>query len=211
MSVLALAALGAVLPPGMSSMPAHMVLSAPYTPTKADGALNASAENIDMLAAQASAFGVNTVWVPGSMGQFDTLTMDERKTLVELWAPAAKKHGLYLVAHVGSGSVGVAQELAQHAQRCGAPAIGTVPPFYESTTDVKAIASFLALVGAAAPTLPLFYYHIPAHTHASIQVFAQAAQPGILARPMAPNPGIPGAGVLSARSLWVCPAGLGAL
>ena len=211
--LLLVTALGAaVLPPGLSQMPDHMVLSAPYTPTNSTGeGLNASAANIDRLAAQAAAFGVTTVWVPGSMGQFDTLTIDERKALVEAWAPAAKKHGLYLVqptiepwtttpvgqkcsglrwsdvrshvvqiAHVGTGSIGEAQELAKHAQRCGAPAIATVPPYYEYTTDVATIARFLALVGAAAPSLPLFYYHIPSHTRASIKVaelFEVAAAP----------------------------------
>ena len=98
--LLLVTALGAaVLPPGLSQMPDHMVLSAPYTPTNSTGeGLNASAANIDRLAAQAAAFGVTTVWVPGSMGQFDALTIDERKALVEAWAPAAKKHGLYLVS-----------------------------------------------------------------------------------------------------------------
>jgi len=180
--LLVVTALGAaVLPPGLSQMPDHMVLSAPYTPTNSTGeGLNASAANIDRLAAQAAAFGVTTVWVPGSMGQFDALTIDERKALVEAWAPAAKKHGLYLIAHVGTGSIGEAQELAKHAQRCGAPAIATVPPYYEYTTDVATIARFLALVGAAAPSLPLFYYHIPSYTRASIKVaelFEVAAAP----------------------------------
>ena len=70
-----------------------------------------SMATIDMLAAQAASFGVTTVWVPGSMGQFDELTVPERKQLLEAWVPAAKKHGLYLIAHVGSS---VAQEGAAH-------------------------------------------------------------------------------------------------
>ena len=77
-----------------------MVLAAPYTPFTASGALNASAAAVDALAAQAASFGVTTVFVPGSMGQFDTLTVDERKALVAAWAPAAKRHGLFLIAHV---------------------------------------------------------------------------------------------------------------
>lgn len=151
-------------------MPDQMVLAAPFTPFKADGSLNATADGVDALAAQAASFGVTTVWVPGSMGQFDALTVVERKALLEAWAPAAKKHGLYLIAHVGSTSIGDATELARHAHQIGAPAIATVPPYYERTSDVPTICKFLAAIGAAAPTLPLFYYHIPGMTGADIKV-----------------------------------------
>jgi len=155
---------------GLAEMPQHMVLHAPYTPFTANGTLNVTAANVEALAAQAASFGATTLWVPGSMGQFDTMTVDERKALVEAWVPAAKRHGLYLIAHVGSGSLGVAAELALHAAQAGAPAIGALPPFYESTIDVAAIAAFLGAVGKAAPHLPLFYYHIPSHTRADISV-----------------------------------------
>ena len=166
--------------PGLSQMPSHMVLAAPYTPFTASGVLNASSANVEALAAQAAAFGVTTVWVPGSMGQFDAMSMSERKALLEAWVPAAKKHNLYLIAHVGSGVLEEATELARHAVSLGAPAIASVPPYYEKTTNVAAIADFFAAIGAAAPQTPLFYYHIPSHTGATIKVaelFAAAAKP----------------------------------
>ena len=51
---------------------------------------------------------VNTVWAPGGMGQFDTLTIAERKSLVEAWSAACKAEGLYFIAHVGTTVVGEA-------------------------------------------------------------------------------------------------------
>jgi len=158
--------------PGLSAMPSNMILAAPYQPFRYDGSLNATAENIDMLAAQAAGFGVTTVWVPGSMAQFDTMTLQERKRILELWVPTAKKHSLYLIAHVGSTSLGDAAELADHAARVGADAIASLPPYYEQTTDVPTIVSFLARISIAAPMLPFFYYHLPATTGADIKVKA---------------------------------------
>ena len=102
--------------PGLDLMPAHMVLSASFTPFCANGTLNATSTAIDRLAAQAAAFGVTTVWVPGTMGQFDALSISERKTLIAAWVPAAKAHGLYLIAHVGTSSTVESAELARHAR-----------------------------------------------------------------------------------------------
>ena len=166
------AAAAAAPPPGLATMPQHMVLHAPFTPFTTEGKLklNCTVESIEALAAQAAAFGVTTVWVPGSMGQFDTMTLDERKALIQAWVPAAKKHGLYLIAHVGSTAIGDAVELAQHAQQVGAPALGSVPPYYETTQNAVTVASFLGRIGAAAPQLPLFYYHIPSLTRTLIKV-----------------------------------------
>lgn len=70
--------------------------------------------------------------------------------------------------------------MAKHAHDLGAPAIATVPPYYERSTDVNALCTFLAQIGAAAPDLPLFYYHIPGMTGADIKMgdlFRAAAAP----------------------------------
>ena len=83
--------------PWLSRMPAHMVLQAPFTPFKTDlsRSLNATDAMVGALAQQAAAFGVNTVWVPGGMGQFDTLTLAERMQLLEAWIRVGKPLGLY--------------------------------------------------------------------------------------------------------------------
>lgn len=102
--------------PGLSGMPAHMVLQAPFTPFKSDPlrSLNASDAMVGALARQAIEFGVNTVWVPGGMGQFDTLTMDERMELLEAWIRVGKPLGLYIIAHCGSTSIGDVRLIRPH-------------------------------------------------------------------------------------------------
>ena len=70
-------------------------MSAPYTPYKDDElrSLNATEDNVYRLASNAKRLGVNLVWVPGSMGQFQALTVDERKLLLKLWVKAGKELG----------------------------------------------------------------------------------------------------------------------
>ena len=154
-------------------MPETMILHAPYTPFKADDArsLNATAATIDLLAAQAKSFGVNTVWVPGSMGQFDVISVSERKVLLQHWISAGKKHGIYVIAHVGTPIQSDAIEMAEYAVSLDADAIASVPGYYEDYTDVESVARFIAPIAAAAPQTPFFYYHIPEVTGATIQAF----------------------------------------
>ena len=156
--------------PQLAAMPAHMVLAAPFTPFKPDCALNATAVVIDALAAQAAQFGVTVVWIPGSMGQFEVLTMAERKELLTEWVRAGHANGLYVIAHVGTTVLADAQALAAHAAAVGADAIASVPPYYEPLTEVDTVVEFLGHISAAAPLLPLFYYHLPGRTGVTIKV-----------------------------------------
>ena len=156
----------------LSSVPDLVTLHAPYTPF-GDGPgrpLNASREMVDLLAAQAASFGVNTVWTPGSLGQFDTLSLDERKALFDVWIPAGKKHGIFMIAHVGTSVQSDAIELAKYAAAAGADAIASVPGYYETYKSAEVVAQFRQPVAAAAPDLPFFYYHIPGVTGSDINI-----------------------------------------
>ena len=166
--------------PGLSRMPQDMVLSAPYIPFCHDGSLNVSSANVEALVANAAAFGVTTLWVPGSMAQFDTMSVAERKLVLERWVQAAHQHSMYVIAHVGSTSAMDAVELASHAAEVGADAIGAVPPFYERQFTVDTILDFLTPIVSAASALPFFYYHIPGMTGADVKMtdlFLAAAAP----------------------------------
>jgi N-acetylneuraminate lyase len=167
----------------LDALPDNVILHAPYTPFKDDEerSFNATKETVDKLAALAKQQGVNLVWVPGSMGQFQTLTDEERKLLVEYWVEAGHKHGIYIVAHVGSNSIERSRALAVHAEQVGADAIASVPPFYlyepQSTAEqIDVCLDFLKQISDAAPTLPFFYYHIvPNVFQKSITLFLEQA------------------------------------
>lgn len=49
-------------------MPELIVLHAPFTPFHNDSQRSLNTDVIPALAANAKAMGVNTIWVPGSMG-----------------------------------------------------------------------------------------------------------------------------------------------
>lgn len=167
----------------LAKLPENVILSAPYTPYKNDElrSLNATEDNVYRLASNAKKLGVNLVWVPGSMGQFQALTVDERKLLLKLWVKAGKDLGIYVVAHVGSNCVQKSRDLAMHAASVGADAIASVPPFYlfePATTDanIDNVLEFLREISMAAPNLPFLYYHIvPNIFENSVTEFLQEA------------------------------------
>ena len=140
----------------------NAVLHAPMTPFTADGAVNLTA--IPALARHAAASGVNFVFVVGGMGQFDALTLAERKAVAEAWLAAGRPLGLFICVHVGATAQADAIELAGHAASIGADAVASLPPFYERPPTPEVLASWLAPVAAAAAPLSFYYYHIPAST-----------------------------------------------
>ena len=155
----------------ISQMPAHMVLHAPFTPFTSNLSLNATEHVVERLAAQASAMGANVIFVGGSMGQFDTLSTAERKTLATAWARAGPPLGLYVIAHVGSNVQAEAIDLARHAAcEPGIAAIASVPHYYETPSSASDIIDFLRPIADAAPEKPLFYYHIPSVTGVDVKV-----------------------------------------
>ncbi len=157
----------------LAAMPDQMLLHAPYTPFAQNGELNATKDVIGRLADQAQRMSVNTIFVGGSMGQFDTLTTAERKTLMTAWVAAAKPlRSLYVICQVGDTVIATAVELARHAASVGCDAIASVPPYYEKTDDADTIVDFLQPISAGAPSLPLFFYHIPSVTGCRVKVSA---------------------------------------
>ncbi|MGB0953514.1 MAG: dihydrodipicolinate synthase family protein, partial [Planctomycetota bacterium] len=63
-----------------------------------------------------------------------------------------------------------ARRLANHAEGAGADAISLVPPAYFRTSSMETLVAGLAYVGEAAPSLPLYYYHVPRLSGANFRV-----------------------------------------
>jgi N-acetylneuraminate lyase len=164
----AASAAAAAAPSARLPVPRNAVLHAPMTPFTADGAVNISA--VPALARDAAASGVNFVFVVGGMGQFDTLTLAERKAVAAAWLAAGRPLGLYICVHVGATAQADAIELATHAASIGADAVASLPPFYERPATAEAVAAWLAPVAAAAGPLAFYYYHIPANTGVAISM-----------------------------------------
>ena len=163
------AALACLAPPALAAAPPpNAVLHAPMTPFTASGAVNISA--VPALVRDAAASGVNFVFVVGGMGQFDLLTIAERKAVATVWVEEGRPLGLYVCVHVGATAQADAVELAAHAASIGADAVASLPPFYERPATAQALAGWLAPIAAAAGPLPFFYYHIPANTAVALSM-----------------------------------------
>ena len=97
-----------------------------------------------------------------------SLSDDERKRLAEAWMAASARHGTVIINHVGGNSITATCELAAHAQAVGCHAISVMPPFFFKPPGAAHLATWLKAVGAAAPALPLYYYHFSAITGVAV-------------------------------------------
>jgi len=144
-----------------------MVVAA-FTPYTTEGTLN-----MTVIPQQADYFrrtGVRAVLVGGTTGDSVSLTLSERKALVEEWAPAARASGLTLLVHVGAEALGDVEDLTKHAERSGASGLVCMPTTFFKPATPEAAATWLQRVGASAPRLPLYYYHIPSMTGVLFQM-----------------------------------------
>ena len=86
------------------------------------------------------------------------------------------KEGLRVYMHIGSESVVEARELAAHAAATpGISGLVCMAPVYFKPTK-ESLIDFLALVAAAAPKLPFWYYHYPDKTGVTLDMAAFVAK-----------------------------------
>lgn len=127
----------------------------PALPTPLDSQYHLKEDVAAKLLHHLLAAGMDGVYVAGSTGEGLRLPKDTRKALVELLMrelPTDKK----LLVHVGTAKVEDAIELAEHAARCGAHAISSLPPQADAA-GVQAYYQKLAQESA----LPLILYFFP--------------------------------------------------
>ena len=149
-----------------STMKLTGLIAAPNAPMHGDGTLNLDV--IPHYSEHLRRSGVSGVFVNGTTGESLSLSPQERLSLAEAWAKVCDDD-LKLVVHVGDNALPVSRELAAHAQRVGAVAIGAMPPsFFRPAAG--AVADWCAAVAEAAPALPFYYYHIPSMTGVSIRM-----------------------------------------
>ena len=138
------------------------LISATYTPFQPEsGELN-----LDMIGPMTEFMflsGSSGLYVCGSTGEGESLTVEERKLVAEAYVSATKGRAPVII-QVGHNSISSARDLAAHAAEIGADAISTLPPTYFKPRDPAALIDYLAKVTEAAPDLPYYYYHIPALT-----------------------------------------------
>jgi len=123
------------------------------TPLHDNRTLNASVAQKLLLHLLAK--GLDGAYVAGTTGEGMLLPFAVRRALVEA-ATEVLPAGKRLLVHVGTPQVGDALALAEHAARCGAHAISSLPPA-GGTADVM---SYYRELAANSP-LPLILYYFP--------------------------------------------------
>jgi N-acetylneuraminate lyase len=154
------------------------LIAATFTPYDANGALNLGL--IDAYAELLVEDGVRGVFIGGSTGEGALLTTEERLQLTERWCAVAKDR-LEVIVHVGHASLEEARTLARHAEQNGATAVSALAPYYFKPASMEALVTSMAHIAAASPSLPFYYYHIPALTGVggSMLQFLEQAAPRI--------------------------------
>lgn len=135
------------------------LVAATHTPFAGDGSLA-----LDVVPRQAEhllAQGVTKVFIGGSTGESLSLTVEERLALAERWRDVVRGTELRLIVHVGANCLPDAIALAAQAERLGAVAISAVAPSYFKPRNAAVLVETMALIAAAAPATPFYYYDIP--------------------------------------------------
>ncbi len=105
--------------------------------------------------------GVQGFVLGSDLGEFGTLSMSERKSLVEIVMRETKNDG-HILVHVSTLSTADSLDLAQHAQRHGARGVVMMPPFYghltaaEMATHFKSIGKYSQLEVVVVDPLNVF-------------------------------------------------------
>jgi N-acetylneuraminate lyase len=145
------------------------LIAAPFTAFDKNGELNLP--TIKQQAELLISNGVNGALVGGTTGECGSLTLDERKVILEQWCETT--HSLpnfSIVAHVGHSCLKDSQLLAEHAEKNGAFAIAALPPYYFKPKSAEILVAHCREIAAAAPSLPFYYYHIPSISGVTIPV-----------------------------------------
>ena len=110
------------------------LIAASFTPMDAEGKVNLPVigKYADLMAKS----GMTGVFVCGTTGESLSLTVEERKNILEQWVKSADGR-FKVIAHVGSDSLFESMDLAKHAYGSGADAIAAMAPCFFKPATVK--------------------------------------------------------------------------
>ncbi len=105
--------------------------------------------------------GVDGLYVGGNTGEWYVQTPEERCRVVRAAVELSRGRGR-VIAHVGCAATADAEALAREAERAGADAVSSLPP-YVSKWGAAEIAHYYQRLSSAT-ALPCFVYYFPALT-----------------------------------------------
>ena len=130
-----------------------------FTPFDKTGAINLA--QIQPYADKLVTDGADGVFVCGSTGECTSMTIAERKSVLEAWVNATSGR-MRVIAHVGGTCQADCIELARHAAGLGVDA--AIAPFYFKPASVGELVAFYKPIAAAIAPIPFYSYHMPSVT-----------------------------------------------
>lgn len=103
--------------------------------------------------------GINGILVMGSIGEFATLSLEERLTLIE---KARGLTSLPLIAHTSATHVPDIIAMSQKAKACGYEAVMILPHYYYAQTKTQLLEYYVDIDKQI--DMPWFIYNFPART-----------------------------------------------
>ncbi|MDO4229700.1 MAG: dihydrodipicolinate synthase family protein, partial [Capnocytophaga sp.] len=149
------------------------LIAATYAPMDSKGVV--STKVIPQYADFLKRNGVSGIFANGSTGDFASLSVEERKEIIEAWAEQ-KSPDFFITNHIGDINLNHAVELASHSAN-KVDAISTLAPFYFKP-NLDNLVFYCKTIAEAAPNVPFYYYHIPELTGANFDMtqFMQKAK-----------------------------------
>lgn len=135
-------------------------MAAPFTPMQPDGSLNTAriANYYGLLKRN----GVSGAFINGSTGEGVSLTLDEKKNVIDAWAACTKADPDFkVITLVGGTCLRDGITVARHARQSGLYGVALTAPFYFKPTSPAQLARCCVEIAAQVPELAFYYYHIP--------------------------------------------------
>ncbi|XP_068619109.1 N-acetylneuraminate lyase-like [Battus philenor] len=139
-----------------------------FTPLNVDQSVNYEA--IPGYASYLAKAGIKSVLVGGTTGEHMSLSVADRKKVIDAWVKAGKTNGLHIQVQVGGAPLADVLDLASYCEKAGADSLLTLPELYFKPQNVPELVSYVELVAKAAPNLPVLYYHIPSMSKVEINM-----------------------------------------
>jgi 4-hydroxy-tetrahydrodipicolinate synthase len=119
--------------------------------------------------------GVDAAVVLGTTGEPATMSLDEKKSVID-FAVKKLKGSIPVIVGTGANSTAAAVEMSLLAQSMGADALLVVTPYYNKCTQNGLIAHYGAI--AQAVSLPIICYNVPGRTGVNLlpATFAKIAE-----------------------------------
>lgn len=141
------------------------IVPALVTPFDRDG--NVNYEELKKLVRLLLEEGADGFYVTGSTGECFLLT-DEERTRITAAVAETVQGRVPVIAHVGKIGAAQAAHLAKEAQKAGADAVSSVPPFYYDFKLEEIVSYYEAISDAT--ELPVVVYNFPQYSGVSINV-----------------------------------------